>query len=64
MRELLRSMILLVVAGSGCSFARFPSELRQPTLAAEPPCFAGDVCAIGSEGAGFVWLRDTFAAAR
>ena len=66
MHTLLRSILVLVVAAAagGCTFGRFPSEVREPTLAALPPCFAGDVCGGGLGDGGFVWLRDTVMAAR
>jgi hypothetical protein len=48
--------LALVVNITGCTLGLFPRESHDPALAAIPPCYSGDICAV--TGAGFAWLGD------
>ena len=53
-RTLVRlALVVVFTPAVGCTFGAFPREARDPTLAALPPCFTGDVC--GPFDAARIW---------
>ena len=58
-RTFVRLALVVAFATTGCTFRPFV-ELHDPGRVAEAPCFSGDVCAIGRDGAGFAWIADVF----
>ena len=58
-RTLHRVLLILVVAATagGCGFRSYVRDAHDPALAADRPCYSGDICASGPYG-GFVWVTD------
>lgn len=58
------ALVFVVAAATGCTFGVSPLEARGPALAAVPPCFSGDICAVPVDSVGLAWLRDGVHSAR
>lgn len=58
------ALVLAIAPTVACTFGTLPHELRDPVLAAVPPCFSGQVCGVPFDGFGFSWTVDALEAAR
>jgi hypothetical protein len=65
-RRILGSLALVVALApvAACTFGAFPRESMDPARHAIPPCFSGDVCALGFDNRSLGWTVDVIASTR